>query len=274
MLSAKLGVWGIALIVVTSAGLIYLALQKLFVVAATDTDPDNRPVVDLGPRAETLDEGGVPTVVTAAERDACVALANEFYAALAVEEKLSHVRQPERVRPLMEAWYRDREIERRRIAEVIFKKKRTIGERRFVMLAVEFDDGGQQIIAVEQSADGESFLFDWEVSVGYQPMPLEKFRNAMPTDPIPFRVLCKLADDYRAPFEDAAEFQCVRLTYPGDNEFRLTGYIDRGTDWADEFLAKLEFGGASVIAGLRYPEDPASDAHVEVVRIVHESWFY
>jgi len=277
-LSAKVGVWTIAAVVAGTGILIYVALRTLFVVAATDTDPSQQqaPPPDLGPDPATLDAAGLPTIVTAEEKAACIAVGNAFYAASSVEEKLPHVRQPERVRPLMEAWYASHGdgAGGEPIAEVLFQKKFTLGERRFIQLAVGFGSGAQRIIVFEQGDDA-SLRLDWEVSVGYQPMPLAEFKATRPTAATPFRVKVKKGDEYRAPFEDRERYQSLRLSYPGDRGFQLTAYVKRDAPWAAALIANFEFNQApSVILNLRFPEGATSDSPVEAVEMVHDSWFY
>lgn len=273
-LSAKFSIWTKLGIVAGTGIMIYFAIRTLFVVAATDTDPALQPRADLGPDPATLDGGGVPTIVTPEDEAACIAVGNAFYAAATVEEKLPHVSLPQRVRPLMEKWYETHGDSDGQIAEVILKKKYPLGERRFIQLAVGFTGGSQRFIVFEQDADGKVRL-EWEVSVGYQPMPIAEFMRTKPTAAIPFRVKVLKEQDYHPPFQDRERYQSLRLTYPGNREFQLTGYVERGTDWAAAFLATLEFDQApSVILALRYPENASSDTHVEVVELVHDSWFY
>ena len=142
----------------------------------------------------------------------------------------------------------------------------------FIRLLVNFGDAGARMFIVEQTKD--SMKLDWEIAVGYQAMPLEKFKKEQPRKPTEFRVKIKPGDYYSNQFFDKEEFAAVDLSYPGNREFKLNGYINRERPWAAKVLNQLESGIApSMIVNLRYPEgEIKDDRQVEIVSITSESW--
>ncbi|MGI9242069.1 MAG: hypothetical protein ACR2RV_14795, partial [Verrucomicrobiales bacterium] len=202
-----------------------------------------------------------------------------FHHADTIEKRLAHVRDPNRVKPLMEEWYAENEpmvdLTGRKNIPVAFGKTKVIEDhgRRFVILSMSVADSGVRIYAVEETDGG--MKLDWETAVGYQQMPLEKFKEERPTTALPFRVKVKPGDYYNYGFRDEAKFRCVELSYPGRPEFRLFGYIDRSRESAQELIGQLDMGLApSLIVNLKYPGgEIRDDKQVVLDSIVAETWW-
>ena len=190
-----------------------------------------------------------------------------------IEGMLSYVRNPEKVQPLMEAWYQRFPLEPAELGKTIRQKKIEVSEdQHMIMLAIEVPGGSHEFFAVEKLSDG-SFKVDWPVSSGYQEMPLEDFQNETPKTPVPFRVKAKSSDYYNYAFADSEKYQCVELYYPGDDHFRLYGYIDKENPETRPLLSKLAFGSMSLVLGLRYPEESPRPDQVEIVSLIAADWF-
>jgi hypothetical protein len=190
-----------------------------------------------------------------------------------VGEMLPYIRNSEEVQPLMEAWYQRFPLEPAELGKTIRQKKIEVSEgQHMIMLAMEVPGGSHEFFAVEKLSDG-SFKVDWPVSSGYQEMPLEDFQNETPSTPVPFRVKAKSSDYYNYVFVDSAKYQCVELYYPGDDSFRLYGYIDRQNPETSVLLSKLAFGSMSLILNLRYPEESPKPDQVEIVSLISADWF-
>jgi hypothetical protein len=230
-------------------------------------------------------------VLTSYDEQGAEKVIRDFLAADGIEAKLAFVRQPERIRPLMEGWYRgDRTAGPLQAGEVGMRDKREGPEGSgmyLVMLAMPvlvpdpLNAGSVKeestFFAVEEirHGGGSTYLVDWEVSTGYQALPLETFKATMPKESYPFRVFMKEEEEgyYNHGFSEA-EWQCVELYYP-TKDFQLYGYISRKTPEGREMLPLIQGGRkAGVIVELRYPEDSASRNQVIVSRLLHSSWFY
>ena len=248
-------------------------------------------VADYGPRAYAL----------TSEADAAAAVVAQFLAAPTLEDRLRYVRFPEKVKPLMEAWYREKKIVPQAFAretgtEVLTKIVHS-GGREFVVLMGEVKQEGPRIFSVEKVSP-DVYKLDWETAVGWQPMDLADLKAAKPTRPIPFRLSMNVGDYYNGPFSDPAKWQVVDLTYPG-RDFQLFGYIDRSAPWAKPLIDKLITPKAekeakllpptntsapadpskmlmqkiSVIADIAYPPDGRFDNQVLITRVRGEEWF-
>ncbi|MGI9240124.1 MAG: hypothetical protein ACR2RV_04955 [Verrucomicrobiales bacterium] len=215
--------------------------------------------------------------LTQDEEVIAVSVLSGFLNAKSIDERLRFVRNQEAVRPLMEEWYSRNPEEAEREwpdAEILLRKKIIDQGRRFVVLAVDFVGLGQRVLAIEQTPDGQMRL-DWPTTVGYQDMPLEEFKAERPTTPVRFWVKVKPADYYNHSFSDQKKYQAVDLSYPGRIDFKLTGYIDRETDWGLDLDTRLKAGEApSLILELAYPEEDSGDSsQVAIKSIVSESWW-
>ncbi|MGI9242136.1 MAG: hypothetical protein ACR2RV_15160 [Verrucomicrobiales bacterium] len=212
--------------------------------------------------------------LTSAEEAAAAAIVDGFLAAKTVEDRLPFVRQPERVEPLMRTWYaRDGVVTDWPDGTVLLRDKQVDDGRYMIRLAIEFVGIGTRIFIVEETPD--SFKLDWETAVGYQAQPFAEFKAERPIKPVEFRVKMKPTDYYNYTFSSRDRYRAVELSYPGQSEFKLTGYIDLSHDWAAPLIQRLDSGEApSVIVKLRYPSgEPEDESQVEVVELVAKSWY-
>ncbi len=187
---------------------------------------------------------------------------------------LDHVRDPDRVEPRMEDWYSRHPFGGFVPGNVILSKKDNVGHgRQMIILSMEIEEGiGPKYYHVEQTPSG-SMLVDWEVTVGYLEMPLADFRKNRPTEVVPFRVRAKLSDYYNYEFSDPEKYQSVEIYYPGEEEFRLDGYVERDSKTGTRLASLLEFMPHNLVLGLRFPPDARTDNLVEIVSIEGESWY-
>jgi len=219
-------------------------------------------------------EEPLSTFLTSAEEAAAAAIVNGFLAAKTVEDRLPFVRHPEQVEPLMREWYASEEKTIEWGDGVILLRDKRVDQGRYLIrLAIEFVGIGSRIFVVEQAAD--SFKLDWETAVGYQVKPLAEFKAERPITAVEFRVKMKPSDYYNYAFSNRDRFRAVELSYPGQGDFKLTGYIDLNHDWAAPLIQRLDDGEApSLIVHLRYPSgELEDDSQVEVVEVVADSWF-
>ena len=202
-----------------------------------------------------------------------------FHASKTIDERLAHVREPERVRPLMDAWYGKNKpmVDLDGIQNISIKvpHSKMIEDqgRNFVILAMSVHDSGMRMYAIEKT--GEGMKLDWETAVGYQPMPIDEFKEKRPTEPLPFRVKMK-ATGYENAFDlEKNRLLEVELSYPGRPEFKLYAVIDRKEEWAQPLFSAFDQGLApSVIANLKYADPEGNDPlQVEIDSIVADTWW-
>jgi hypothetical protein len=206
-------------------------------------------------------------------------LVRQFLAADGWEAKSAFVRMPEKVKPLMKQWYDVHPSGPLSSEKPENYKKSLIGKTYMIFLALRM--GPEKILryfTVEQippaTPNGmSSYLLDWETSVGYQPMELRDYMVKQPLEPLTFRVLCRPEAYYNYAFSDQDQWISYELTYPGDPDFMIHGYVKKGSAVAEELNQQLLLE-ANIMLQLRYPENPISREQVLIDKIVHRSWFY
>ncbi len=219
--------------------------------------------------------------LTAADVIGGTDLVRKFLAADGWEAKSAFVRRQNKVKPLMEKWYvthpsgplscDDPDDE--------FVRKVLVGNTYLVYLGMRV--GPEKILryfAIEHvpsiGANGQgTYLLDWETSIGYQPMELRDFMVKQPREPLTYRVLCKPKAYYNYGFSNQDEWISYELSYPGDPDFQLYGYVPKESALAEELGRQLLLE-ANLILQLRYPDNPISREQVLIEKIVHPSWFY
>ncbi|MGI8602102.1 MAG: hypothetical protein ACR2OZ_03785 [Verrucomicrobiales bacterium] len=202
----------------------------------------------------------------------------QFLAADGLEAKLPFVRFPDKVRPIMEEWYKihdagptrgERTIELEPLTKII-----RAGDMTFTVIALQLQSTQEiRFYAVEQTAGGGKL--DWETAVSYQPMLLDQFKQLRPTDPVPFRVVASSGDYYNGIFADEQRWLCCDLSYPGDPEFHLFGYVDLSTVPGRRLAEKIveDSASVSVILSLTYLPKVTDPNQVIITSIVNEEWF-
>ena len=258
--------------------ILYTAVFRTVGVA----NKDDKTLDDLPANVQTLidtvtsQEKPLSVFLTSAEEQAALAIVNGFFNAPDIESRLPFVRDPERVRPLMEQWYAREGIDVDwPDGEVVLRDKIANQGRYFIRLAIDFAGAGTKIFIIEQTK--QSFALDWETATGYQPMPIADFRSTRPTTPTEFRVKLKPSDYYNYQFSDKKTYRAVELSYPGQPDFKLIGYFRLDQAWAPALEELLDAGQApSLIVSLKYPDkiEKGDDLdQVEIISVVSETWW-
>ncbi len=224
-----------------------------------------------------------------------VGLIEKFYAAPTLEEKLKCVRLPARVRPMMEKYYQTHSLQPLTIgSQEEFTKLSPTKDTYFVMLSVmvnepdPFTQGEvmevKRFFAVEEILTKDNsmeYLLDWEIAMQHQEMSLDEFKQSQPTAATPFRCQMRLSPDgayYNHGFIDPTEWTAVELVYPGQDDFKLHGYLSLKTEVGrryDSYFKERPVGEVmSCVAKLKYPPNAPSRSQVIVDEVVQESWFF
>jgi len=262
---------------ITIAGVWYgiVVFRKRFVPVTFDdvvaeARPDRR---FLGKQ----DESGAAEAVTA------------YLAAEGVEQKLAHVRLPNRVRPMMEAWYQRYPDKAATAGEVVNRDKMVAGGAYFVRLEMKVvsDDplaapapgtGTKFFIVEEFEKDGNrTYKVDWETAVEWRQMSFEDFKLEQPRTAVPFRIKIRESDYYNHEFTDETRWLAAELSYPLPDRsgFVFYGYIDRRSKAWNQLRMFTEGNtNPSVIVNLRYPDNAVSRDQVIIDSLVHPSWYY
>lgn len=187
------------------------------------------------------------------------------------QDRGKHVRDPERVRPLMEQYYLanpDGPIPFLRVGE----DDQSVDYRgNLLVLRVLMRDYSAKQIAIEYT--GADFLIDWESFVGYGEMPMERFREERPTRPVLMRANYAPAVPpyFNYAFTDEENLECYLLTFA--DESYLFGYTMKFSPVSTR-LRELRGEAASAMAvlRLRYPEETKVGDQVWIDEVVAEGW--
>ncbi|MES2661153.1 MAG: hypothetical protein V4689_21205 [Verrucomicrobiota bacterium] len=200
-----------------------------------------------------------------------------FFRAKSIEEMLPLVRQAERVKPLMEAYYGNTSIVPRRILQTRRLEPLTLDHHtNFWLTAVELDDHKTRNLVVDVPDSGDP-LIDWETLVCYQPMNWDRFATERPTrTSLDFRVYLEPDNFHSHEFADPTKWTSFRLTALGAEE-TVFGYAK--TDEAItrdllELVRRNQGRPCSVILRLGIPEGLQSRSGVVIEKLVSPRWLY
>lgn len=200
-----------------------------------------------------------------------------FAQADSLEGLLEVARFPERVKPMIESYYKEHPFAAFADVEVVNMQPLTAGSRAEMWMAdAVCSDGRSMRVLIE--ADGVNpARVDWELAVCYQPMPWRKFAERKLRDvSLDFRLIAKPDLLYSHEFSDERIWQCVSLT-DSEGEVFMYGYVRRGTVQAellDSVMRTSTRDSASIIARLRIPEGLTSPRGVLIEEILSGHWFY
>jgi hypothetical protein len=200
-----------------------------------------------------------------------------FFAANSVESQTRMVRHPERVGPLMHAYYAKHPVSPGPLRRIRSLQPLTLDNRAdFWMASVELADGSRRELIIEITAD-QSPLIDWETLVCHQPMAWDEFVHERPAgESMDFRVYVEHDHFFSHEFADANRWACFRLTAL-DSEETLFGYLAKDSPELPKLAGLLEGGGstrASVILRLHVPEGLASRRGVVIEQLISPRWIY
>ncbi len=284
--------WGV-LSRVGSLSLITLGLFVLVgaAVAGWYLARSKPPVIEQVVEKEAFPEPFYPTMDEGA---AAAEVVRQFLEADTVEEKLPLVRFPEKVKPLMDLWYKGRpdksiRASRDEQAESLTKFLHIDGIKFIVVTMLTEPDGKYKLYAVE-SSPSDGLKVDWETAVGWQAMTVEEFIKGKPTSPQPFRVEAAPGDYYNGPYSDESKWCAVDLSYPGNPDFTLYGYVERGTPEGGRLMQMLGYQETRTPSGepkweliqatrrplilaIAYLREGSDPKQVTIHEVLHEQWF-
>ena len=194
-----------------------------------------------------------------------------------VETMAGVVRQPERVRPLMDDHYSRHGFEPLGRPRVEILRPLTLGQHGdFWMATVSFGQSEKRNLIIQAGAEGDARI-DWETVVCYQPMPWDDYVRARPHGTtMDFRVYLEPDSLYSHEFRDSALWDCYKLTAL-DSEEVLFGYIRSDNPSAELFrqwFRRYPSGPASMILRLSLPDGLTSPRGVVIDHALSVRWIY
>lgn len=188
-----------------------------------------------------------------------------------------HVRHPERVRPLMEAYYRDTPIIPQHYLKTKLLQSLTIDRQaNYWMAAAEFSDHSSRNLILEILDNGEPKI-DWETLVCHQPLKWDDYAvKRPPGSTFDFRVFVEADHFFSHEFANSARWSCFRLTAL-DSEETLYGYAkvnEETVQQLTQLLSQSKNQKISVILRLTIPEGLQSPRGVVIEKFIAPRWIY
>ncbi len=206
------------------------------------------------------------------------ATVRSYFSATRIEELALYVRQPERVRPLMEKFYENQPIVVNPIGKKapIFNPLPSPPGKDFWMGVCELADQSFINVVVEISATDEPKI-DWETVVNHQPMNWDDFAKQRPEEvSVDFRVYIQDDDYFTDEFADSKVWRCLMLS-ERDGDAVVYGYVKSGSSLANEIFKRIDADGgekSTAILRLRIPANLKSKRGVLIEKLVSPLWIY
>ena len=167
-------------------------------------------------------------------RKSAIETVRAYLSAHSWRDRLPFVLNPEKVKPLMENYYKEMSLKNK--FEIITDTNPVPDQYGFVIIQAKAND--QEIsYTLKKTQDG--YRIDWEASVGYNPVSIAEFRATKPTTPVRVRDLAKLDDGY------FSEFYTYRNAY---YSIRFKewgwGYVNKTSEIGKILFDKLKDGKA------------------------------
>ena len=199
----------------------------------------------------------------------------DFFDSRSVEALLKCVRQPERVKPLMEEYYADAPPKFSPVSEMITLDPVTYENRGNLWAASCILENGRQAQVLVEVYSEEVAKVDWETYVVYQPIPWGEFAtNHEGGYTGDFRVFAALDFYFSHEFADSEKFACVRLTSLDSPEV-MYGYMDKeSATWA-RIKEQIDEGGGApspLLLRLHVPENYKSPHGVIIEEMLAPGW--
>ncbi|HBJ84544.1 MAG TPA: hypothetical protein DDZ88_11870 [Verrucomicrobiales bacterium] len=195
-----------------------------------------------------------------------------FFEADAVGTKLSFVRDPQRVRPLMENFYRSHPLERHEWKSLGWILPVEEPGYRLGYAQAVFGDAEPVSLIIEELADG-SFRMDWESSVRYGEISWGEFIQTQPASPKLFRVIA--SKPRHTPATEAPHgSEILEIKHPEEDDV-IYAYFDRQDPKFHPLLQQLQTGNwkdVPLTLRLCYPGPAGSGKSVRIADVEGKGW--
>ena len=275
-------------LLITIVSIMGLAGWAVYQISTTQPKNERVPISDQS--LQEIQEAETKEVRDLLDRmTSCV---QGYLKAKTVDEMISYVRFPDRMKPLIHTYYKTHPRLNLDLESFEFTRPVQIGSTNMVYVQISLQQGGSYQLWLEQMPDG-SFLVDWEYDVSYQPMPWDDFCKKRPLKPLDMRVQVKPDDYYGFAYRDRSRYQCYKLTYKNSDAY-VFGYVEKGSAAAtamDAFFSKLtppeasteildpsksttikEIDPAPMILRIRFLKDDSSKRCVTIDAVIAKKW--
>lgn len=196
-----------------------------------------------------------------------------FFESSMIDGKLAFARDPQRVRPLMENYYRTHSpvsMQWKSLGWVLPVDE--AGYHLGYAQAVFFNAEPVSLI-IEELDDG-SFRVDWESSVRYGEIPWNEFINSRPSSPTLFRVIASKPQHPPPPSETPQGSEVLELKHP-DEDAVVYAYFDRKDPKFTPLLQQLQSGNwkdVPLTLRLCYPGPTGGGKSARIANVEGKGW--
>jgi len=273
---------GSAVYIISGGGLILLSalLYKGISTITRDlSSSTDNPNISIVPEKNETKQ--LSTNLSVQEKEKCIEIIQAFTNAKTIEEKTSLVRHPEITsKRIQESLFGPGKEKYERIA---FSKKHFIDGKYFIYLVVEVEYHNKyRFFAFEQTL--ETIKMDWEISFGYQLLPLQIFKDKRPESIQEFRLNLRNGSYYAHHYSNQTKWQCLEGFYTGNPDFKIFVYVDRQSAVGKDIIARLTPAtipnlsqgpkeiSLSAIVNLKFNTLSETDNQVELVELIQDHW--
>ena len=186
-------------------------------------------------------------------------------------ERLEFVRDPERVKPLMEEFYAHN-------MDSAFKFRPPENGwimhpfETFLLANVESEDFRRHAVAVERQESGE-FLVDWESFVGYCEIPWDQISERKSQEPFLIRAKASIGQYYNYGYTDS-EWACIELK-DADSQHTIYGYVEFSDTVLDDLKASMSLRGqVHITLEIAHPGEGKADNQFLIKKVIAKGWVY
>lgn len=187
-------------------------------------------------------------------------------------ERLPLVLNPEKVKPLIEAYYGGQAWGGPKF-EVLTRTEPTPTQTGRVKVEADLD-GRIVVYVLKKTANG--FRIDWEASVGSNAISPEELRATRPTSPVRLRVSASLGDYYNFEFRNSRDVAwCIDMS-DGEGKSIGHGYIKKSTPEGEQLFQMLRDGKRhSIVVEIQYVPNGESARVFIISRLVNaDGWWF
>lgn len=200
----------------------------------------------------------------------------KYCEARSIEDMLPVIRHAERVKPLMEEWYRKRPLESGVFDSMSRFQPVTMGNKgTFWAVACNLKDKSVRSLLLEELPSG-AVEVDWETAVSYQPMDWSDYAKQAPLGSFDFRVWIVPDNLFSHEFSNAEKWSCYRLSAPQGDEV-LYGYVVTQSELGQKLSQLVQQNGNKqipVLLRISKPPDLKSQRGVVIEKLCSPRWSY
>ncbi|MEM0895325.1 MAG: hypothetical protein AAGJ79_00460 [Verrucomicrobiota bacterium] len=256
--------WLVRVAVALIAGLVIGTIIQL----VSNTDEREDPTLAEGAAVRQTEEERARIMVELVKQTV-----RDFLSAETIEGKLKHVREPDRIRPLMEKFYGTGQAKLRAETVRLFVKIETTDINRQSWYVTEILSNDKNQIAFLEPVEGREgeFRIDWPSFVGFNKLTYGEALAQSTGEPAKFRVQASLSDRVSTYFSEG-DYQGFVLHFPLEKLDTLA-FMKRSSPGFSRLETLIRDGWrVPLIVSLDWPKDRRKREEVEILAIESEDW--